>query len=332
MNLKKEKLFSSKWKSLIKNSVDYFERNILIFIVFSIIVFLIILFGYLSNSKINTNEDKEEVITQNQPFYDISIIAKSAIVKDVTTGNILYAKNEDVALPLASITKIMTAYVSSKILNDDKSTNITEYALMAAGEYGFELGDPWPNKTLRDVTLIKSANDGARALSIEAGRTLTSSNEDPSKLYAFVDKMNQTSRELGLTNTSFKNPSGLDIGFDPSAVGSARDIANMFEYVLVEDRSILEATTKKEIRAVVAGENYRYINTNKIVGEIPNLIASKTGFEDTAGGNLAVVYDAGLNHPVIIVVLGSTKEGRFEDVANLVNATDLFFTQNKVEN
>jgi len=328
MNSKKEKTSLNKWKQITRNSIDYFEEDLLSFSVFSTVILLIVIFGYLNVAEPNTSlKEKGDVLTIIQPFYGTSIIGKSAVVKDVTTGNILYAKNEDVPLPLASITKIMTAYVSSKLLDDTNSTNITEYALMAEGEYAFELGDSWPIKTLRDVTLLKSANDGARALSIEAGKYLTSSNEDSSKSSAFVDKMNQVSRELGLTNTNFKNPSGLDIGFDPSAVGSAKDIADMFERVLLDDREILEATTKKELRMVIEGDDYRYINTNKIVGEIPNLIASKTGYTNTAGGNLAVVYDSGLNHPVIIVVLGSTRDGRFKDVIHLINATQLFFSQ-----
>lgn len=327
MNLKREKLSLNKWKQILRNSINYFEKNILVFLVFSIFIALVIFFVFSNTSATEKVSNKTDLVTKNQPFYGISILAEAAIVKDVTTGNIIYAKNEDISLPLASITKIMTAYVSSQILDDTKSTDITEYALMAEGEYAFGLGDSWSIKTLRDVTLLKSANDGARALSIAAGATLTTSNEDQSRLYAFVDKMNQVSRELSLTNTTFRNPSGLDIGFDPSAIGSARDIANLFEYVLSKDRTILEATTKKEIRAVIEGDDYRYINTNKIVGEIPNLIASKTGFTDTAGGNLAVVYDSGLNHPIIIVILGSTKDGRFQDMSKLINSTNLFFTQ-----
>lgn len=301
----------------------------IIFWLFSFIVLLIFILG-LIEKEIDTDADiVSSMETESQPFYNIDIIGKAVVVKDVTTGNILYAKNENQALPLASITKVMTAYVSSKLLDDSGSTDITSYALLTDGEYAFELGDSWPIKTLRDVTLLKSANDGAVALSIAAGNSLTSSNEDSSKSEAFVDEMNSIARELGLFNTTFKNSSGLDIGLEASAVGSAYDISELFQYVLTQDRSILEATTKKELRTVIAGDDYRYINTNKIVGEIPNLIASKTGYTDTAGGNLAVVYDSGLNHPIIIVVLGSTKEGRFDDVSKLVEATHLFFSENK---
>ena len=62
-------------------------------------------------------------------------------------------------------------------------------------------------------------------------------------------------------------------------------------------------------------------NTNEVVGSIPGLIASKTGFTDLAGGNLVVAFDAGINRPVIISVLGATKDGRFTDMEMLVNAS-----------
>jgi D-alanyl-D-alanine carboxypeptidase len=233
------------------------EENLIIFWLFSVVVFLTCILIYVGYVAETSEEEIVVPISNTQPFYDISLIAKAVIVKDVTTGNILYAKNENTPLPLASIAKVMTAYLSSKILDEEKSTKITQYALLADGEYAFEIGDSWPIKILRDVTLLKSANDGARALSIAAGETLTTSTEDSSKTRAFVDKMNELSKELGLKNTVFKNPSGLDIGPEASAIGSAYDISELFQYVLTKDSSILEVTAQQELRTVIAGENYR---------------------------------------------------------------------------
>jgi len=62
-------------------------------------------------------------------------------------------------------------------------------------------------------------------------------------------------------------------------------------------------------------------NTNIFVDKIPNLIASKTGFTDLAGGNLVIAFNADINRPIIISVLGSTEEGRFTDVLQLIEAT-----------
>ena len=75
----------------------------------------------------------------------------------------------------------------------------------------------------------------------------------------------------------------------------------------------------------VHGFTHNVENTNTSAAAIPGLIGSKTGFTDLAGGNLAVVFDVGLSRPVIAVVLGSTKETRFTDIEQLVNATFTHF-------
>ena len=62
-------------------------------------------------------------------------------------------------------------------------------------------------------------------------------------------------------------------------------------------------------------------NTNESLGRYPGILGSKTGYTDLAGGNLVIVFDVGINHPVAAVVLGSTREGRFEDMAKLTQAT-----------
>ncbi len=72
--------------------------------------------------------------------------------------------------------------------------------------------------------------------------------------------------------------------------------------------------------ATGAGET-RAFNTNEALGEIPGLLMGKTGFTDLAGGNLAVVFEAGPARPIVVVVLGSTREGRFADMRILVETT-----------
>ncbi len=284
--------------------------------------------GLIESREIITKlESPEEAEFVKQPFASINLQAKSAIVLNPLNGEILYAKKEQEALPLASITKIMTAHVSAELLRDKKTVTLSPYALEALGEYAFEVGDIWSTSDLTKATLVKSANDGARALAIASGAFLTGSTEERSQEKAFIDTMNRTAREMNLETVLFENPSGLDIGSRASATGSAQDVAEMFTKIIQEDRSILEATTYDEFRTTVSGANYRYVNTNAIVNKIPNLIASKTGFTDLAGGNLGIVYDSGLNQPIVIVVLGSTKNGRFDDMYKLIETTESYLVQ-----
>ena len=274
-----------------------------------------------------TKQNKKTYETFSSPFQNLSLGAKSALVMDPVSGEVLFAKNESEILPLASIAKIMTAYVSHKILEKDQEIVITPYATEALGEYGFEIGDTWTKTDLTNATLVKSANDGARALAIESGKDFTTSPEESSQERAFIDLMNRTAQELDFTSLSFENASGLDKGSRASALGSAEDVAKLFTYITQEDQSILESTTYDDFRTSVGGYNYRYLNTNSIINQIPNVIASKTGFTDLAGGTLGIVYDSGLNQPIVIVVLGSTREGRFGDVHGLIKATEGYLVE-----
>jgi len=91
---------------------------------------------------------------------------------------------------------------------------------------------------------------------------------------------------------------------------------------LVVNRADLIAATRYRAMTFSSLEDTSYlaINTNIIAARIPELIASKTGFTDLAGGNLLIAFDAGIEHPIIIAVLGSTEKERFADVEALVAA------------
>jgi len=137
-----------------------------------------------------------------------------------------------------------------------------------------------------------------------------------------IEKMNEKVNELGLAQTYFLDEAGLDVSDTQSgAYGSAVDVAKMFAYALDTIPASLEATTLTDTWFDEGNESYPAINTNKIIGSIPGLIAGKTGYTDLAGGNLVVAFDAGLSEPIIVAVLGSTKSGRFTDVKKLVRAT-----------
>jgi D-alanyl-D-alanine carboxypeptidase len=92
-------------------------------------------------------------------------------------------------------------------------------------------------------------------------------------------------------------------------------------YIISNYPDLLEST--KNLEKNISSKNFvhKAVNTNEIVNKIPNIIASKTGFTDKAGGNLLVVFDAGVNRPISIIVLGSTINGRFEDVLKLASST-----------
>lgn len=273
-------------------------------------------YDHLANSIETTLDDPTEV---GDPFEGISISARSAFVFDVKEGKVLFEREANLQWPLASITKLMTVLLTREIINEGAVIPVTSEALSQAGESGFKQGERFSYRHFSDLVLISSSNDGAYALAAAAGEVLEPNNGAA----AFVKAMNVRAKELGLNSTYFRNPTGLDISENEAgAYGTAKEVEKLMEYIIKNNPDILEETASATgVFYDEAGERLEAENTNKVVESIGNVIASKTGYTTLAGGNLAVAFDVGVNHPVIVVVLGSTYQGRFSDVLRLVRAT-----------
>lgn len=262
----------------------------------------------------------EQIASPGSAFNDVKLEAKSAIVWDVKSQRVLFNKNADEQLPLASITKLMTALVAYELLDPDEMVTVTLNAIAAEGDNGFTDGEEFTMQNLSDLTLISSSNDGAIALSTAAG-SAAYQGEDPEVV--FVRAMNLKAEELGLTKTYFRNSTGLDMSPTAAgAYGSARDIAHLMEYIVTHIKDAV-ALTKLDITTInnERGEYHIAKNTNEAVSSIDGLIASKTGYTELSGGNLVVAVNMGLNRTVIIAVLGSSQEGRFSDTLELLTRT-----------
>jgi D-alanyl-D-alanine carboxypeptidase len=254
-----------------------------------------------------------------EPFSAVSIKGQAAFVWDIQRQKVLFKKNEDKQLPLASVTKLMTALVAAELLEKNASVPIEDAAIRQDGDSGFRSGQVFSTASLMDLVLMASSNDGALALATAAGKQLTENKSAES----FVHAMNIRAKEIGLTNTYFKNPTGLDISSsEGGAYGSARDMAFLMEYIVKNEPDILTLTREEEARVYSkTGEYHDAENTNYYIDKIPELIGSKTGYTDLAGGNLVIAFNAGLNRPIVISVLGSTQQERFSDVITLAEET-----------
>ncbi len=279
------------------------------------------LFAHATDSVMETVDNKEggNFREGTAAFDGITLEARSAFVWDVTSQRALYKKNEATEQPLASITKLMTALVAHELLSGNASVVIAGESANQESASGLAVGQSFSASVLSDLIMLASANDGAHALALAAGGELASDRG----LDTFVAAMNVRADELGLWHTSFKNPTGLDISqTEAGAYGSAEDVALLMEYIIENQPSILESTRTSEARFFTEeGTFVDAHNTNYYIDRIPGLIGSKTGYTDLAGGNLVVAFDAGLNRPIVVVVLGSSRSGRFEDVMKLVEAT-----------
>jgi D-alanyl-D-alanine carboxypeptidase len=244
--------------------------------------------------------------------------ATAAFVYDVKAKKALYIKGADEVLPLASITKLMTALVAYELVDEKKAITVPNSAITQSGPSGLIAGEQLTAQALSDYAMLASSNDAAFALAAAVGSIIDK--KDPTQ--TFVNAMNIRAQELGLNNFTFYNPTGLDIDSTKAgAFGTAREVTFLMEYILSNHPNILEPSTFTATRVYnEAGSYHAAENTNPIVNQIPNLLGSKTGYTDIAGGNLTIAFDAGYNRPVIITVLGSSFDGRFSDVKKLVTA------------
>jgi D-alanyl-D-alanine carboxypeptidase len=241
----------------------------------------------------------------------IETTAKSAIVMDEETGVVLFKKDVEEKLSIASLTKLMTALVFLDGNPDwDKKIELLKEDEEEGGIFYARAGEEVQVKDLFNMMLVGSVNNAATALARSTGM----SRED------FVEKMNEKAQELRLKNTFFTDPSGLG----PTNVSTAHDVAILISRALENDK-IRETVVKK--RYVFSPQNikktYYVKNTDELLWGFLNenpyqIIGGKTGYLDEAKYCLAIEVENN-NHKIIVVVLGSNEiEDRFQEAKGLV--------------
>ncbi len=252
------------------------------------------------------------------------IEASAAIVYDLATGETLYEKNANAQLPLASLTKLLTVYAALVHLSPSSPITISPDAALTEAPHALRAGETFALSDIARITLTASLNDGAAAIAEAAAQA------DDHR--AMSDTLAGAAASLDLAETYAMNGNGLDVNTAVSGgYGSARDIARLAGALAAKAPDIALATTHAEARATsLAGRSYRVKNTDPIVDTIPGLLLSKTGYTTLAGGNLALVFDVGIAHPIAVVVLGSSKDSRFTDGMTLVSATIAHFAESSL--
>lgn len=226
-----------------------------------------------------------------------SIAAKSAKLIDASTGQVLYAFNSEERMAPASITKIMTMLLvmeqvrAGRISLDDVVTVSTEASLMGGSQVYLKERERVPVRDLLAATAIRSANDASYALAEYVAGTADD----------FVRIMNERAAELGMENTHFTNPEGLD---DPDHYTTAADIAIMSRE-LIQYPEVLEWTSTW-IGKMRDG-TYDLFNTNRLIKEYDGADGLKTGHTDKAGYCLSGTAERG-GMRLIAVVMGTAGE------------------------
>lgn len=288
--------------------LNYF-KNILI--VFCIITLSIFSFSYADEidnieDKINIETALKEVSsnTSNIP----SINSRAAVVIDRNSNTVLYGKNENGIRKMASTTKIMTSII---VIENSNLSDIVTVSKKAAGTGGSRLGlktnDKISVNNLLYGLMLCSGNDAAVCLAEYVGGSAE----------GFAELMNQKATSLGLKNTHFVTPHGLDA---EEHYTTAYELAVLTNYAL-KNETFSKIVNTKNTSIFINNESKSISNTNELLGVLPGVYGVKTGF--TNGANRCLVTSCKRdNLDIICVVLGAdTKKFRTQDSIKLIEYT-----------
>ncbi len=284
--------------------------------------FLILLFIFTScptyGDDLNEEEtfssfsEIEDTLTQetssNSSSKTIDLNSRSCVVIDRLSQTILYGKNEKNKVKMASTTKIMTAIVVLENTSLDKTVQASK---KAAGTGGSRLGLKTGDKiTIRDLLyglMLCSGNDAAVCLAESvAGSVLD-----------FSNLMNEKAQSLGLSNTHFESPHGLD---SAEHYTTAYELAVLSDYAL-KNSTFLNIVGTKNYTVTINGYPKTLSNTNELLGNLNGVYGIKTGFTNGANRCLVTACKRG-NMDIICVVLGAdTKNFRTKDSIKLIEYT-----------
>lgn len=243
----------------------------------------------------------------------MNISSKSAILMDVSSGQILYEKNAHDKLPPASVTKVMTMLLCMEALDAGKiklndNVQISDTAASMGGSQIFlEPGETQDVNTLLKGIAVASANDACVAMAEHVAGSVES----------FVELMNKKAQELGMKDTHFSNTNGLPIA---DHYTSAHDIALMSRELLKHESINKYLTTWMD--KVVVGKKQVTVglaNTNKMIKHYQGATGVKTGFTQEAKYCLSASAKRGETHLVAATLGAETSPERFKDASNLLN-------------
>jgi D-alanyl-D-alanine endopeptidase (penicillin-binding protein 7) len=233
--------------------------------------------------------------------------AAAAIVFNPQTNEVLWEENSHDQRSIASLTKLMTAvtFIADDPDLDRRVTMVTSDVRSANVTY-LRAGETLPLRDVLHLTLIASDNAAARALArTSEGGTA-----------AFIGRMNDMARQLGLTNSHYADPSGLD----DRNVSSAYDISHLISFVSA-DPQLASVMRKSEYEVRTSRRTVKIRSTNKLLGTTGmDVVGGKTGFIRKAGYCLATLLQIPHGSQVAVVVLGASNSTiRFAEVRHLFN-------------
>ncbi len=281
-------------------------------IFYSILIFLLILlnFSNVCADDVDNEVDFEDTIEVTAS--NVSELPKTNsrryIVYDRISKSMIIGKNEDVKSAMASTTKIMTTIVILEKADLNEKVTVSAKAGGTGGSrLGLKRGDKASVRDLLYGLMLRSGNDAAVALAEHVGGSVK----------GFAELMNEKAIELGLTNTHFVTPHGLD---DANHYTTALELAKLTDYAM-NNETFAKIVGTKSTTIYINNQSRQINNTNELLGVLNGVVGVKTGFTNNAGRCL-VTETKRNNIDIITIVLGAdTKKDRTKDSVNLIEYT-----------
>ncbi len=260
-----------------------------------------------------------DAVEDNAPF---EVKAKSAVLMDANSGEVLYAKNADEALPPASVTKVMTLLlvmeaIDSGIIKLEDMVSVSENAASMGGSQVFlEAGEQMSVDEMLKCVVVSSANDAAVALAERVAGSEAS----------FIQMMNERAAQLGMENTHFENATGLDDNVTNHTI-SALDIAIASRELITKHPKIFDYTTIW-MDTIRNGE-FGLSNTNRLIRFYNGATGLKTGSTSKAGFCISATAKRDNMHLIAVIMGSDTRDTRNAAATTLLDwgfATFSMFT------
>lgn len=257
------------------------------------------------NDDLDIKKIERDVIETGAKTEKIDLDSRIALIYDRASGRILYDKNGNKQTPMASTTKIMTAIV---VLENANLKDVVTIDSKAAGIGGSRLGLKKNDKiTVNDLLyglMLRSGNDAAVALANYVGGSVQ----------GFADMMNKKAQELGLVNTHFVVPHGLD---NEGHFTTAYELAKMADYAL-ENEKFKQIVTTQNTTIHINNNAKNINNTNKLLGSVSGVYGVKTGFTNGAGRCLVASCKRDDLDIITVVIGANTNKQRTSDTIKLI--------------
>lgn len=281
-------------------------------IFYSILIFLLILFNFSTVCADDVDNEVDFEDTIEVTASNVSELPKTNsrryIVYDRISKSMIIGKNEDVKSAMASTTKIMTTIVILEKADLNEKVTVSAKAGGTGGSrLGLKRGDKASVRDLLYGLMLRSGNDAAVALAEHVGGSVK----------GFAELMNEKAIELGLTNTHFVTPHGLD---DANHYTTALELAKLTDYAM-NNETFAKIVGTKSTTIYINNQSRQINNTNELLGVLNGVVGVKTGFTNNAGRCL-VTETKRNNMDIITIVLGAdTKKDRTKDSVNLIEYT-----------